>query len=165
MGLALLACLVSGAALAAGQQAPGARRTLPTLLAIEPRAAAEPVAAGQRFQVTLDLTPAPGIHVYAPEVRNYRPIALTLKTDGGVRLLEAPRYPAAESYYYAPLQETVPVYQKPFRITQDVSLDGAKPGSTVTIAGVLSYQACDARLCYPPRTSAVTWNVRISEAP
>src|SRR5258707_9039255 len=40
--------------------------------------------------------------------------------------------------------------QKPFRLTQDVTVDrSAKPGSTVVVAGTVSYQACDDKVCFP----------------
>ena len=138
----------------------------PALLDATPSASAEAVAADERFQLLLDLVPAAGIHVYAPEVRNYRPIAIRIDAQPGLSVLGAARYPAAESYYYAPLKETVPVYQKPFRVTQAVSVDRSfPPGSPVTIAGALTYQACDDRLCYPPRTVPVAWKVRMKETP
>ena len=157
---AFVVALLAGAAIA-GQQSPAARRVL---VDVKTSVSAERVEPGQRFQVFLDLAPEPGIHVYAPEVRNYRPIALTVNSER-VTVLGVPRYPATESYYYAPLKETVPVYQKPFRVVQDVAVDrNAKPGSVVTIAGVLSYQACDDRICYPPRTRPVTWTVRVMES-
>jgi DsbC/DsbD-like thiol-disulfide interchange protein len=161
MFAAIVALLASAAML--GPQASTAR---PPLLDVTARVSAAPVAPGQRFQLVLDLVPAPGIHVYAPEVRNYRPIAISVRAQSGLTFTGAPRYPDPESYYYAPLKETVPVYQKPFRVVQEASLErSVQPGSTVTIAGLLSYQACDDRICYPPRTLPLTWTVRVMEAP
>ena len=138
----------------------------PPLLDATPRASVDAATRGERFQLLLDLVPAAGIHVYAPEVRNYRPVAVRVDAQPGLSVLGAPRYPAAESYFYAPLKETVPVYQKPFRVTQVVSFDRSfVPGSTVTITGALTYQACDDRLCYPPRTIPLAWKVRVKETP
>ncbi len=152
--------LLAGVAML-GQQASPAR---PSLLDVKARASAEVVAPGERFQLVLDLAPSAGIHVYAPEVRNYRPIAIRVDASPGLSVVGAPRYPVAELYYYAPLKETVPVYQKPFRVVQIVSVDRSfAPGSTVTIAGALTYQACDDRLCYPPRTVPLAWKVRMKE--
>lgn len=159
--LAFVVALLAGAAVA-GQQAPPAR---PPLVGVTARVSPQQVAPGQRFELVLDLAPTAGIHVYAPEVRNYRPIAVTIRAQDGLTLVGAPRYPAPESYYYAPLKETVPVYQKPFRIVQQVSLDrGARAGAVVNVAGVLNYQACDDRICYPPRTLPLTWAIRVKEA-
>jgi thioredoxin:protein disulfide reductase len=156
-----IVALFAGAAMLA-QQAPGTR---PVLVNATARVSAEQVAPGQRFQITVDLQPAPGIHVYAPDVVKYRPIAVTVRPHAGMTIVGSPRYPAAETYYYAPLKETIPVYQKPFRVVQDVAVErSAKPGSTITVAGTLSYQACDDRICYPPRTLPLTWTVRVMEA-
>jgi hypothetical protein len=147
-------------------QAPGPRRQL---LDVAARPPAAPVAIGDRFTVSLDLTPAPGIHVYAPHVVGYRPIALRLKAQPGV-IVRGAAYPPSESYYYAPLKETVPVYQKPFTVTQELMLDGSGTGRAalgrgpLTVQATLSYQACDERLCYPPRQVPVTWQVSIKES-
>jgi hypothetical protein len=158
---ALLVALLAGAVVA-GQQAPPAR---PPLVGVTARTSADAVAPGERFQLVLDLVPAAGIHVYAPEVRNYRPITISIRAGDGLTLVGGPRFPAAETYYYAPLKETVPVYQKPFRVVQEASVaPGARAVSIVTVAGILSYQACDDRICYPPRTLPLTWTVRVTEA-
>ena len=159
--IAPIVALLAGAAMLA-QQAPASR---PVLVSVTTRVSAERITPGQRFQVTVDLEPSSGIHVYAPDVVRYRPIAVTVRPQAGMALVGAPRYPAAETYYYAPLKETVPVYQKPFRVVQEVALErSAKPGSTISVAGILSYQACDDRICYPPRTLPLTWTVRVKEA-
>lgn len=136
----------------------------PSLVEVKSRASAETVVPGEQFELVLDLIPSAGIHVYAPEVRNYRPIVLSVTTQPGLSMVGSARYPVAESYYYAPLKETVPVYQKPFRVLQVVSVDRSfRPGSLVTIAGTLTYQACDDRICYPPRKVPLTWTVRVKE--
>src|SRR5256885_873812 len=57
-------------------------------------------------------------------------------------------------------QHPAPGTQHPFRSTQDVTVDkSAKPGSTVTVAGTVNYQACDDRVCYAPESAPVTWTV------
>ena len=69
-------------------------------------------------------------------------------------------YPKSETMTFA--DEKVPVFQKPFRLTQDVTLDkSAKPGSTVTVSGTVNYQACDDRVCYPPESAPITWTVMV----
>ncbi len=60
------------------------------------------------------------------------------------------------------LNERIPEYTKTFRIVQPVTLDPAvKSGDDLPISGVLSYQACDDKLCYPPATASVTWTVKV----
>jgi hypothetical protein len=161
----LIVALLAGVLLAGQQPAP--RRVLLDVVARPPAAA---VSAGERFKVALDLTPEPRIHVYAPEVTGYRPIALEVTAQPGV-IVRSVTYPRSESYYYAPLKETVPVYQKPFTVTQELVLDGSPAGraalkgvKSVSVQGTLRYQACDDKICYPPRQVPVTWQVPVRES-
>lgn len=153
------------AAAVAGQQP----RTLPVLLQVASHVSAEQVKLGDRFTVTLDLAPAPKMHVYAPTVVNYKPIVLTVRSQPGL-LVRSVSYSAAEKYFYAPLKETIDVYQKPFQVVQELALDGSPAGraalkgvSMLTVQGTLNYQACDDTICYPPRTVPMTWTVAIKE--
>jgi len=58
--------------------------------------------------------------------------------------------------------ERVPVFQKPFRLTQEVTLDkSAAAGSTVNVAGTVQLQACDDRVCYPPENVPIKWTVQV----
>ena len=114
--------------------------------------------AGARLSLFVDVTPKPGIHVYAPGSNDYIPITVKLNPQA---LLKAGKvaYPKSELMTFA--DEKVPVFQKPFRLTQDVTLDKSlKPGPTV-ITGIVNYQACDDRVCYAPESAAVTWTVTV----
>lgn len=160
-----VAVLLAAATLA-GQQP----RTRPVLLEVASRLSAEQVTVGDRFTVTLELAPAPKMHVYAPTVVNYKPIALTVRSQPGL-VVRSVSYPPAEKYFYAPLKETIDVYQKPFQVVQELVLDPSPAGraalkgvSTLTVQGTLSYQACDDKICYPPRTVPMTWTVAIKES-
>jgi len=142
----------------------------PNLLQVASHVSAERVAVGDRFSVTLDLTPAPRMHVYAPTVVNYKPIVLKVRPQPGL-IVRNVSYPPAEKYFYAPLKETVDIYQKPFQVMQELALDGSPAGraalkgvSTITVQGTLNYQACDDKICYPPRTVPMTWTVAIKES-
>jgi hypothetical protein len=60
------------------------------------------------------------------------------------------------------VDEKVPVFNKPFKLTQDATLaKTAKPGSTVTAEGKINLQACDEKVCYPPETVPVSWIVTV----
>ncbi len=122
-------------------------------------------APGTHFSLVLDVTPGTRVHVYAPGVRNYRPVSLTVDPQPGL-LLKAARYPAPENYVFKPLNERVLVYQHPFRIAQDVTLDPSREGSaalqnatTLTIRGRFDYQACDDRVCFAPESVPLTWPI------
>ena len=69
---------------------------------------------------------------------------------------------------FQPLNEHVAVYQRPFRIVQDVTVDASpqselalKDVATLTIAGTLSYQACDDKICFTPQSTPLSWTVRL----
>ena len=165
-GLTVVGAVLLLASAALGGQA----ASRPTLLSVASRLSAEQIKVGDRFTVTLDLTPAFRIHVYAPTVVNYKPIAFTVRPQPGL-IVRGVSYPPAEKYLYAPLKETIDVYQKPFQVVQELALDGSPAGrralkgvSTLTVQGTLSYQACDDKICFPPRTVPMTWTVAIKES-
>jgi hypothetical protein len=159
------ALLLTGTLLCAQQPPP--RRVLLDVVARPPAAA---VAPGERFTVSLDLAPAPKIHVYAPDVVGYKPIAVKVTPQPGV-VVRAVTYPKSEPYYYAPLKETVAVYQQPFTVVQELALDASAAGRaaikgarSLTVQGTLSYQACDDKICYPPRQIPVSWQIPVKES-
>ena len=85
------------------------------------------VAPGTLFSIVADITPRPGMHVYAPGTHSYKVVALRL--DAQPLLLRAsPSLSASEIYVFKPLNERVEVFQKPFRLVQDVALDGSADG-------------------------------------
>lgn len=127
------------------------------------------VAPGTLFSIVADLTPRPGMHVYAPGAHSYKVIALRL--DAQPLLLTRPlRYPAAEIYVFKPLNERVEVFQKPFRLVQDVALKGSPDArkalasvESLAITGTLEYQACDDKMCFISKSIPVTYNVRVRQ--
>ncbi len=127
------------------------------------------LAAGNRFSLIVDLAPHAALHVYAPgaEKGGYR--IVSLKMEPNERIREFPlQYPPSEIYYYKPLKERVPVYQKPFRLVQELLLDGTpasqealKGKQDLTLSGTLQYQACDDKKCYNPVSVDLTWNLNL----
>ena len=76
-------------------------------------------------------------------------------------LTRGAQYPQSEDYHFKPLNEHVQVYQRPFRIVQDVVIDASpqaqaalKDVTSLTIKGVLNYQACDDKVCFTPQDGA-----------
>jgi peroxiredoxin len=127
------------------------------------------VAPGTHFSILLDVKPSRGMHVYAPGVSGYKPVALTIEPQQWL-VIRGATYPAPEDYYFKPLDEHVKVFQRPFRIVQDIAVDASseaqaalKDISAMTIKGVLQYQACDDKICFSPQTVPLTWTVKIRE--
>ena len=123
----------------------------------------EKVSPGSRLSLTFDVTPRRGIHVYAPGKHTYQVVRVTLDAQPWLRV-PATTYPKSEIYYFEPLDERVEVYQKPFRLLQDVTLLATPEAqkllagqTSVTLTGKLEYQACDDKVCYAPRSVPVKW--------
>ena len=159
---ALVAAASVVSALAAAQQ-PAPRTSAETRHLTVTTAAPVSARRGSEVVLTLEIVLKPKMHVYAPDQpkdQDYMPIALTLTPDPAYRPLKV-RYPAAEKFFFEPLNETQRVYSKPFRIVQPVVLAGDAAGD-VTITGTVKYQACDDAICYLPQTVPVRWTVRLA---
>ena len=162
VAFALVAAASVVSALSAAQQ-PAPRASTETRHLTVTTAAPASARRGSEVVLTLDVVLKPKMHVYAPDQpkgQDYMPIALTLTPDPVYRPLKA-RYPAAEKFFFEPLNETQRVYSKPFRIAQPVVLASDAAGD-VTITGTVKYQACDDAICYVPQNVPVTWTVRLA---
>ena len=124
-------------------------------------------ALGNRFSLVLEVTPRPRMHVYAPGAAGYRVIGLTIAPQPFVRVLPA-KYPPSEIYFFKPLNERVPVYQKPFTLMQEVVPEATEEAQAafrgkdvLTLTGTLEYQACDDKLCFNPASVPLSWQVAL----
>jgi peroxiredoxin len=125
------------------------------------------IAPGNRFSIAFEVTPKPRIHVYAPGASNYRVIAVHITPQPFVRVLPL-TYPPSQIYFFKPLDERVPVYEKPFTLVQDVILEGhpdaqaaLRGKDSVTVTGTLDYQACDDKVCFNPASVPLTWTLSL----
>jgi len=126
----------------------------------------EIVAPGTVFSLHVDVTPGDRIHVYAPGQHDYRVVSIELDPVPLLRTRPV-TYPASEIYHFVPLNERVPVYQRPFRLVRNVVFDASTAGQeqlrgmpTVTITGRLEYQACDDSICFAPSSIPLSWTVK-----
>ena len=114
---------------------------------------------GTKIALFVDVTPKPGMHVYAPGNADYIPITVKLTAPSTIKPGKV-AYPKSEVMTLA--DEKVSVFQKPFRLTQDVTLDkSAQAGSTIVVPATINYQACDDKVCYPPESASVSWTVTV----
>jgi hypothetical protein len=125
------------------------------------------IAPGNRFSLVLDIEPGPGIHIYAPGAKGYRPIALTIAEQPHIRVLPV-QFPASQVYFFKPLNERVPVFQKPFTLAQEMVLEATQQAQaalrgreSLTVTGTLDYQACDAKHCFNPASIPLSWTVSL----
>lgn len=126
------------------------------------------IAPGDRASLAIEIQPGDGMHVYAPGAEGYKVIAVTVAPQPFVRVLPL-QYPPSEIYVFAPLNERIPVYQKPFTLRQELVLDD-RPEARVafrgkgflTVTGMLAYQACDDKVCFNPVTVPLSWTVPLA---
>ncbi len=102
------------------------------------------------------------VHVYAPEVTGgYRPVSFSIEENPYIEVHPA-EYPEAEQLFLPAINETVPVYETKLRIVRDVAVAfSLRELSELTIEGSFEYQACDDRVCYPPDTVPLRFNIGI----
>jgi DsbC/DsbD-like thiol-disulfide interchange protein len=125
------------------------------------------VAPGNRFSLAFDVAPHAGMHVYAPGASGYKTVSVAIAPQPFVRVLSL-QYPRSEIYFFKPLNERVPTYQKPFRLVQEVLLEGTPQAQaalqgkeSLTITGSVEYQACNDNVCFNPASVPVTWTLTL----
>jgi hypothetical protein len=69
-------------------------------------------------------------------------------------------------YFFKPLNERVPVYQKPFTLIEEMILEGTpevqaalRGKDSLTLTGTLEYQACNNKECFNPAVVPLSWKV------
>jgi hypothetical protein len=130
-----------------------------TSASVAPGATVKP---GASVKLFVDVIPDPKIKVYAPGAKDYLPVVLELSAPPADVRAGKLTYPPSQHWYFEPLKEHVPVYQAPFRLTQDVTISKtAKAGQTLTVRGLFKYQACDDTICYNPVNAPVSWTVNV----
>jgi len=125
-------------------------------------------APGQRLTLILDFAMKPAMHVYAPSVQGYRPLRLRLDPQPLLTVHEV-AFPPSRPYHFAPLDETVPVLEGRFRVTEDVTLANGRdfaellktPDPKLDIAGAVEHQVCSDSVCYPPAVLPVHWTIKV----
>jgi len=123
---------------------------------------------GGRITLTAEIRLPPGVHVYAPGTKDYKPIKLMVEPTAGLEI-EPTVYPKSRVLFLPAIKERVPVFEGRFRISQDVQVVSANDfssslgtdGKTIPIAGELQYQACDSKICFLPASIPVQWQLQV----
>jgi hypothetical protein len=141
---------------------------------------------GQKIALVLNIELKPGMHVYAPGVKGYKPVVwemLTAESEAPdaaksagqleevrlpARLFTEVAWPAPKMLYLKAIGETVPVYEKKLRLVREVTIPSDKllreatsPTGVLTLKGTFRYQACDAKTCYNPLTLPLVFPIQI----
>ncbi len=123
---------------------------------------------GTRITLAAEVRLPPDVHVYAPGVQGYKPIALVIEPVPQLELKPAV-YPPSKTLYLPAIKERVPVFEGTFRISQDVKVNSGsefwgslgKDGKIFTITAKLEYQACDKTTCYVLTSVPVKWQMQV----
>ncbi len=123
------------------------------------------VAPGKSANVELDFRVTPGFHINSnhPNDTYSKPTILKLDPPTDVMIANV-KYPAGNdvAFDFSP-GEKLNVYNGDFRITALVRpLKTVTPG-TYRVHGVLKYQACDNRQCYPLREVPADFDVKVQK--
>lgn len=125
------------------------------------------VVPGNRVSLIVDVQLPPDVHVYAPEVKDYKPIVLTVQPSPEIASATL-TYPRSKVLYLEAIHEHVPVFEGKFRIIQEVTVSRSQDfirslgqGKSITLIGELKYQACDQRICYLPASVPLKWELQI----
>ena len=125
------------------------------------------IAPGNRLSLAFDVVPHAGIHIYAPGASSYRVFSVKVDPQPFVQVLPV-AYPPSETYLFKPLNERVPVYRKPFRLVQDIIVEGTPEAQaalrgkdSLRLTGTVDYQACDDAICFNPASVPVSWTVAV----
>jgi hypothetical protein len=126
---------------------------------------------GMDVHLIADVAAATDVHVYAPGVKNYKPLQLTIDPLPGLAPA-APSYPKSKLLFLKSTNEQVPVFEGKFRITQNVKIASSPEfisslqpkGKTIAVTGELKYQACTLKVCFLPATVQLKWELQVEPA-
>ena len=160
-----------GATPPAGERTPAANRVEGKHLLVTESTSARYTIGGQKIALILTIEMQPGIHVYAPGVQGYKPLAWEmLPGPAGLpeRLFTPVTWPPSRTLHLKAIGETVPVYEKRIRLVREFTVPSDELLRTATSAdgrialeGIFHYQACDATTCYNPEALPVHFEVQV----
>jgi hypothetical protein len=100
------------------------------------------------------------MHIYAPGVKGYRPVALVIEKAPEILVHDA-MYPKSRVLNLKVIRERVPVYEGRVRLERDFTVSPGIRAEAIEIKGSLEYQACDDQICYAPARVPLTFSLTI----
>ncbi len=109
------------------------------------------VAPGNTFELTLELTVAPGFHINSckPEDEMLVPTSVELKKDPALELKEV-LFPEAKKKKFKFSDKPLSVYEGQLKVRLKIELAEDVCGSSLEIEGKVRYQACNDEACLRP---------------
>jgi peroxiredoxin len=122
--------------------------------------------AGDRIELTIDVILNEKIHVYAPGGANNLPIGWELQSRSGYNP-EPVNFPAPETGITPSTHEKTLVYSGRFQLSRTIAigldnretLKSVDSQGNLLIKGAFSFQACNERICFLPRSIPLEWKL------
>ena len=119
---------------------------------------------GANVRLALRVTLPEGLHAQSDRPRDPTYIPTTLWVDPAAATVRELVFPPSTDFRVEGLPEPLAVFEHDIVIGVDALIPAATAPGTLTIPARLRYQACDNRVCYPPRTVDAAWTVKIDSA-
>jgi thioredoxin:protein disulfide reductase len=124
-----------------------------------------PARAGSPVRAALKVTVPEGLHTQSNRPRDplLIPTTLTIDAPPGVMLQETV-WPPSIDLVQAGADKPLAVFEREFLVGVQLSLPASAGAGDLTVPVRLRYQACDAKMCYPPTTADVRWVIHVVPA-
>ncbi|MCX8160169.1 MAG: protein-disulfide reductase DsbD N-terminal domain-containing protein [Candidatus Saccharicenans sp.] len=134
-----------------------------SILTVKPIPPAKPVAPGDAFEITLELTVAPGFHINSqkPEDELLVPTSVELKKDPALELKEV-IFPEAKKKKFKFSDKPLSVYEGQVKVNLKIELAEDVCGSSLEIEGKVRYQACDQEACLRPASVPFKTTIKLA---
>lgn len=129
-------------------------------LALKAQLSQDKARPGNRISLVAQLDLPPKMHIYAPGVKGYRPVALVIEKTPDIIVHDA-TYPKSRVLNLKAIRERVPIYDGLVRLERDFTVVPATRAATIEIKASLEYQACDDQICYTPSRVPLTFSIAI----
>ena len=118
------------------------------------------MAAGSTVRLALQVTIAPGYHIQSnhPRDESLIPAKLAIDAPDGITYVDVAFPPSVE---FRIADQPAAVFEGTILIGARIAVAPDHAPGQVDISGHFTYQACDERMCYPPRTVNANWSLEI----
>jgi thiol:disulfide interchange protein len=120
------------------------------------------VAAGSTVRAALEVALPEGFHVQSNQPRDPSliPTKISFTPPSGVTVTEVVFPPAVELKQLG-VEQPLAVFEREFAIGVVFSVTKGTARGDLVVPGQLRYQACNDAICFPPKTVAAEWTLRV----
>ena len=120
------------------------------------------VHANSTVRLGVQATIAPGLHAQSnhPRDPSLIPMALYIDAPSGTKYVDV-TFPPSVDFRTAGYDEPLAAFLGEVLIGARIEIGANVANGPLTISGRLRYQACDEKMCYPPRTLPLSWSLEV----